>query len=249
MEKDLLKNILPDETADYLRKWDIWVIQGKKGYRFAVDSLIAASLADIPSRGKVADLGAGCGVISFIVARKSPNVEVYALELQPQLADRAERSARLNNLSDKVHVVLGSFKDVKRLFPAEAFSYVISNPPFWPLGRGRISPDRERAVAMSEVEGSVGDVIEAAYYLLPTKGTLGIIFCAERAPELFYLLRKGRFEPKRVVFVHPRLDEDAQFVFVESKKNARPGQCRVEPPLIIYSDGDYTEEMRRLIGV
>ncbi len=238
-----------NETVDHLRRWDVKVIQSIDGYRFAVDSLILAALADIPERGRVIDIGTGNGVVAFIVAKRFPQVEVVGLEVQPQMVERARRGVKVNGLEGRVEVVEGSFLDVRELFPPESFHYAISNPPFWPAGSGRPSPNRERAVATCEVCGSLQQLADAMGYLLPSRGRAGLIMCAERVGELLFALRKARLEPKRLRFVHPRLGEEAQFVFVEAVKNARPGGCRVEPPLVIYHGDAYTEEMKRLVGV
>ncbi len=240
----------PKETIDYLRKWDIRVVQSLDGYRFSVDSLILASLARLPARGRVMDLGSGNGVVSFIVAKREPELEVVGLEIQRQMVERAVRGARLNGLEGRVKFVEGSFRDVQRLFPPESFSYVISNPPFWRPGTGRRPPSHEVAVARQEIEGTLADVVGAARYLLPTKGRFGVIMCAERLTELVCLSAEAGLEPKRVVFVHPRASEPAQFVFMEAVKNARPGGLEVEPPLVIYDEeGRYTERMVELTGV
>ena len=238
------------ETVDYLRKWDLRVIQAEEGFRFAVDSLILAALADLPSRGRVMDLGSGNGVVSFIVARRRPQVEVVGLEIQPQMVERAKRGAVLNSLADRVSFVEGSYADVRRLFRPESFSYVISNPPYRERDAGRVPPNREEAIAKCEIEADLSHLVAAASYLLPTKGRFGVVFCAERVADLFWELKRASLEPKRAVFVHPRINEEAQFVFVEAVKNAKKGQLAVEAPLIIYDEhGRYTERMRELIGV
>ncbi len=250
MERSLLKDGSPEESIDYLRKWDLRVVQSVSGYRFAVDSLILPALATLPKGGRIADLGSGNGVVTFVAAKLSPGSQVVGVEVQEDMVKRAKKGALLNGLEGRVKFILGSYAKIDSLFPPESFDYVLSNPPYWPRGVGRRPPERERYLARHEVAATLDDLVRAASYLLPSKGRFGVIFCAERTPELLERLRANRLEPKRIRFVHPKQRSKAQFIFVESVKNAKPGQCDIESPLFIYDDsGVYTEEMEYLIGV
>lgn len=157
---------------------------------------------------------------------------------------------KLNRLEKRVSIVEGSFTNIKKLFAPESFSYVISNPPFWKAGSGRTSPDREKIIARTEVMGTIEELIEAASYLLPSKGRAGIIYAAERITDLLCAMRKEKIEPKRLVPIYPYPDEKAQFIFVEGVKNAKTGQCIVEPALILHEpSGEYTSLVKEMIGV
>ncbi len=250
MEKSSSLKIYPDETLDYLRKWDLKVIQGKRGYRFSIDSLLLAEFARLPERGVVCDLGAGCGVITMIVARKKPRLSVVGIDVQEVMIERAKRSAEINALSNRVCFVKANYKDVKDLFGAESFDYVITNPPYWKPGKGRMVKEREKAVARYELEADLNDLIKAIFYLLKYRRRCSIIYAAERTTDLISSLRHFSLEPKRIRFVHPYVDKKAQFVLVEAIKGGKEGTLDVEPPLVIYKEKNvYTKEVASMIGV
>ena len=57
-----------------------------------------------------------------------------------------------------------------------------------------------------------------------------------------------RLEPKRIKFVHPYIDREANMVLIEAVKGGRP-ECRVEKPIIVYeSKGVYTREIYDIYG-
>ena len=140
----------PDETLDVLFRRRLLLLQARKGYRCNVDSLLlAAHAAEVLRRrvsGKkwekekqprVADLGAGSGVVGFAVAldlRVADTTEadtdphgstddkadritdrttrVLSIERQASLASRCARNAALNGLGDRVTVWRGDVNDV-----------------------------------------------------------------------------------------------------------------------------------------
>ena len=55
-------------------------------------------------------------------------------------------------------------------------------------------------------------------------------------------------EPKRMKFVHPFADQEANMVLIEAFLGGRP-QMRVEPPVIVYqAPGVYSEEIYTIYG-
>jgi len=87
----------------------------------------------------VLDLGAGCGVVSVIIAALWRPREIVAIEIQPELAALAERNAALNQL-DSIRVINGDLRTRRSggLTPA-SFDVVVANPPYRRLRSGRQS--------------------------------------------------------------------------------------------------------------
>ncbi|MEO0278154.1 MAG: methyltransferase domain-containing protein [candidate division WOR-3 bacterium] len=241
--------VYDDEELTYLRAWNVSVIQRKSGYRFAVDSLLLAALSNIPKRGKLIDLGSGSGVLSFIVATRSPGIEVIGVELQDKLLSMAERGAILNGLADRVKFVKADLKDLKSIFAPGSFDYAISNPPYWHSKFARTINDEETLLARYEVATNMEEVVSVASYLLKNRGRLAVIYPAKRAVSLLATMRRERLEPKRMIIVHAYIDRKAEFVFVEALKGGKEG-LDIEPPLIIYSKKNlYREDFAKLVGI
>ena len=74
-----------------------------------------------------------------------------------------------------------------------------------------------------------------------------LVYPAERAVELFSVMRRHRLEPRRVRFVHSFTNAPATLVLAEGVKGARTG-LTVPPPLVIYhGEDEYTDEMAGLL--
>ncbi|MDA8339276.1 MAG: methyltransferase [Nitrospiraceae bacterium] len=96
-------------TLDTIR--DIQIYQNKNGYRFSVDALLLFSFINLPRVKKIADLGAGSGIIGILLAKKYPDAKITLIELQKSLARLAEKNVVLNNLDERVKVVIADVKE------------------------------------------------------------------------------------------------------------------------------------------
>ncbi|MFN3739397.1 MAG: tRNA1(Val) (adenine(37)-N6)-methyltransferase [Thermodesulfovibrionales bacterium] len=224
------------------------IYQNKKGYRFSVDSLLVFSFVNLSHAKKIADLGAGSGIIGLLLARRYKDSKVYLIELQKSLYENCKKNIEVNNLAERV-VALN--EDIRLIAKARAiqglednsFDLIVSNPPFRRLKTGRISPEDERALARHEITMELKDLLKASYRLLKAGGRVCFIYLPERLAEVLLTLRNTGLEPKRMRFVHSKFNEQARMVLIEAAKERKPG-ITVEKPFIIYNeDGTYTDEM------
>jgi tRNA1Val (adenine37-N6)-methyltransferase len=240
--------VQPDETLEPFGQGRLWVFQKKHGYRFSLDAVLLAGLTDLRTGGRVMDLGTGCGIVSLILACRFPHCSLVGVESQPALAALAERNVLLNGLTGHVEIMADEMQNLPQRFPGECFEVVVSNPPYRPLGSGRLNPEAERAIARHELHGSLELVAQSANYLLPTKGRLALIYPAWRLVHLCAQLRSLHLEPKTLRLIHSLPGEEARLVWVEARKGGGE-DLKVLPPLIVYqSPGCYTAEMEELFS-
>lgn len=248
-------------TLDSIR--DIRIYQNKNGYRFSVDALLLFSFINLPRVKKIADLGAGSGIIGILLAKKYQDAEVALIELQKSLARLAEKNIVLNNLDDRVKVIKANLKEFgvkslelknsnfselqthnSELITPNSFDLVISNPPFRKVKTGRLSIGDEKAIARHEIKLSLKDMVTAGSTLLKHHGRLCIIHLPERLTEIMDAMKENNLEPKRLRFIYSNVSTEAKMVLIESVKGGRTG-LKTEKPFLIYNeDGSYTDEMR-----
>jgi tRNA1Val (adenine37-N6)-methyltransferase len=236
----------PDETLDTIK--NIKLFQSKTGYRFSVDALLLESFIKTKRLNSGIELGTGSGIISILLAKRYKDVKITGVEIQKSLAERAKRNTELNKLDDRIDIVTEDIKDLRKIFPANRFDFVLSNPPFRKTRTGRMSNDSERATARHEMKIKLSELVGTASSLLKNRGRFYLIYHPFRLIELVSLLQKKHLEPKRMRFVHSKNGEEAKMVLIEAAKNAGPW-LKIEPSLYIYeADGGYTEAMKRIYG-
>ncbi len=239
--------IRPGERLDDLCRGGMRILQRPDGFLFGMDSvLLAAFAAQWAGHGRVADLGAGSGVLALLIAARADGASVDAVEIQPGVADMAARSVRLNGLDHRIHVHAMDYRDAPERLGHGRFGLVVSNPPYGRSGGTLKNPDASRRTARHEGEAGVAVLCEASFRLLQNGGRLCVVFPAPRLLELFDAMRAARIEPKRVRLVHPREGAAPNLALVQGAKAARPALHFLPPLFVRDCQGRETEELRRL---
>ena len=242
-ETDLL---LPGERIDDLQWKNLRVIQSPDAFRFGMDAVLLADFAQVRPRSRVCDLGTGTGILPLLLSGRAEGCVFDAVEIQPDAAQRAARSVRLNGLENRIAVHNRDLKEVRSFLPHAAFDLVICNPPYSPAQASLHSPVAALRAARQETECTLGDIAAAAAFLLRGRARFSLMLPAARLTDAFETLRLHRLEPKRLRFVHANAERPARLSLIEALLDVNPGLI-IEPPLIVKnSDGTDTAEIARI---
>lgn len=236
------------ERIDSLQRNGYQIIQHKDKFCFGMDAVLLSGFAKAMPEDHVLDLGTGSGIIPILMEAKTGAKHLTGLEIQPESADMARRSVLLNQLEDKIKIIDGDLKEADKLFALASFDVVTCNPPYMIASHGIQNPDSPKAIARHEILCTFEDVAMQASKLLKPGGNFYLVHRPFRLTEIISVLTKYRLEPKRIRFVHPYIDKDANMVLIEAN---RGGKARVtmEKPLIVYKEqGIYTNEIYEVYG-
>ena len=253
-----------NERIDDLERNGYGIIQRNDGFCFGMDAVLLSGFASVKTGGTAVDLGTGTGIIPILLEAKTKGAEFYGLEIQPEMAEMASRSVRLNALSDKVHIIEGDIKAVSAKAGDQdaenaAFTEVIaklkgrvdtvtSNPPYMKDSHGLKNPDDFKQISRHEVKCDLTDVCRAASLLLKNGGHFYMVHRPLRLPEIITKLKAVGLEPKRIKPVYPYVDREANMILIDAVKGARE-ECRFEKPVIVYKEpGVYTDEIYDIYG-
>ena len=131
----------------------------------------------------------------------------------------------------------------------DSIDTVTCNPPYFEdQPDSKKNPNQYLALARHELAVTLEQTIEQASGLLKMNGRVSYVHRPERLIEMIELMKKHRLEPKRVQFVYPKRNREANMVLVEAIKDGKPGGLRFMPPLFVYEEnGEYTEEVRKIV--
>lgn len=194
------------------------------------------------------DLGTGTGIIPLLMAAKTKISSIYGLEIQPESADMADRSVRVNHLEERIHIVTGDLKEAVSLFQAASFDVITCNPPYMVGRHGITNPDSAKAIARHEVLCTFEDVAAQTEKLLKPGGHFYLVHRPFRLSELIVTMHSHHLEPKRMQLVYPFVDKEPNMVLLEAVRGGRP-RMTVEKPLVVYdAPGKYKQEIYDIYG-
>lgn len=244
----MMINLLPDERIDDLERNGYKIIQSSERFCFGMDAVLLSGFAMVKEGEDVIDLGTGTGIIPILLEAKTNGRHFSALEIQKESADMARRSVEMNNLQEKINIVCGDIKEADRIFGKASFNVVTSNPPYMNDLHGIKNPDEEMAIARHEVKCTLDDVVKSAAALLKPKGRFYMVHRPHRLVEIINTFTRYKIEPKRIRFVHPYEDKEANMVLIEGLRGGK-SMIKVESPLIVYDkEGNYTREILKIYG-
>lgn len=237
------------ERIDDLQLHGLRIIQKEAGFRFGMDAVLLADFARVETSDRAADFGAGTGIIPLLLAGRSKGAHIDAFEIQPDMADMAARSVRLNGLVGRIDVHALPVEQADAVVAPGTLDVITCNPPYGQPGTTLHNPNGALSIARHQSSDGLRSWFKAAYRLLRGKGRFDIVYPAARMLEVMQLMDQCRITPKRFRLIYPKASKAANLVLIEGMKDAKP-MLHPEPPLIVYrEDGQMTPELLRIYHI
>ncbi len=205
-------------------------------YKFGTDAMLLAcfALACAPHAQRAADLGTGCGIIPVVWAQERPGLQIFAVEIQPQAAMLARKSAADSGFADRITVWEGDLRQLRQSdLPKRAAMQLVScNPPYFLPGSGYLAGHDGRRIARAEENCTVYDAAATAARLLNDGGWFCMIHRAERLTDALEAMRGAGVEPKRLQLVQTSPTKAPKLFLVGGRRSGKPG-LEVLPNLIL----------------
>lgn len=225
-----------DERIEELRG-GIKVIQNPQWFCYGTDAVMLADFAVVKPRDRLMDFCTGTAIVPLLLSARMKCANMTALEIQPEVADMAKRSVRMNGLEQQIDVQCGDLRQCRRLFGAESYDTVTCNPPYMRCETGKRNQNDSKTIACHEVCCTLENVLESAVFLLKTGGRFYMVHRPERLADIFYGMKQLRLEPKRLQFVHAAPETAPSLLLVEGQKGRKSGLI-IEKPILTKCAAD-----------
>ena len=212
--------------------------QPELGYCYNSDSIFLYDfISSFKPKGKVLDVGAGCGIIGLLVARDNKKVELEAVEKQDEFVEYATINARVNKIEYKIHK-----KNFLKLEEDVKYDYIISNPPFYHDGVTK-SQNESLFNARYNVNLPIDKFFKKVSKIL--KPNSHFIFCydASQFALICAELQSVNMRVVDVVFVHPKEDKAASLVMIHAR-NGSKSLMKIWPPFISFEGSEFSQKAK-----
>lgn len=215
-------------------------------FNFSLDSVLLPNFVTINKRvTKIMDIGCGNAPIPLILSTFS-NAKIYGVEIQKEVADLAKESVKINNLENRIEIINKDINEYYKELESDQFDIITCNPPYFKYNENsKLNISDYKKIARHEIMLDLNKLFIISKKLLKNNGKIAIVHRPERLSDIILEMKANNIEPKKIRFVHPREDEDANILLIEGTKNGKPG-IKILPPIYSHEkDGNYTKQISK----
>ena len=222
------------------------IVQDNEMFNFSLDSVLLPNFVTLNKKiTKILDIGCGNAPIPLILSTKT-DATIVGVEIQKEVFNLALESININNKKDQIQIINKDINDYYKEIETDSFDVITCNPPFFKyIESSNINNNDYKTIARHEVKLNLNQLFIIAKKLLKNNGVIAIVHRPERFVEIVEEMKKNNIEPKRVQFVYPKKNMEANIMLIEGSKNGKPG-LKILPPLYSHCDnGEYTDEIKK----
>jgi len=235
------------KVTNYLLGYkDLKIVQDNEMFNFSLDSVLLPNFVTINKNiNQILDIGCGNAPIPLILSTKT-TANITGVEIQKEVFDLAIESIKINNKQDQITIVNEDINEYYKEKETDSFDIITCNPPFFKyIETSNINKNDYKTIARHEVKLNLKELFTISKKLLKNNGVIAIVHRPERFVEIIEEMKKNNIEPKKVQFVYPKKNMDANIMLIEGSKNGNPG-LKILPPIYTHLDnGEYTEEIKK----
>jgi tRNA1Val (adenine37-N6)-methyltransferase len=222
---------------DYFCFKHFMIRQDRCAMKVGTDGALLGAWARVDGCRRILDVGTGTGLIALMLAQRSPEAFVDALDIDERTCRQAKENAEDSPFAERIRIHCASLSD----YASEAVSHydlVASNPPYFV--RSLKNPDPQRRIARHTDSLPPEILVREGKRLLNPGGRLAFILPAGREGEIKALAGENGLHVVRQTAVIPVSGSAAKRMLIEL--SASPAAfCRIDTLWIEKARGEYSQ--------
>ena len=235
------------EVTNYLLGYkDKYIVQNTQMFNFSLDSVLLPNFVTLNKNIKnILDIGCGNAPIPLILSTKT-NALITGVEIQKEVYDLAVKSVKINNLEKQINIINADINEIYNQFETESFDVITCNPPFFKVSaKSNLNKSDYKTIARHEIKLNLDDIFKISKKLLKNNGYVAIVHRPERLLDILNSMQKYNIEPKKIQFIYPKTNMEANILLVEGMKNGKKGLKVLNPIYTHLDNGEYTEQIKK----
>lgn len=235
-------------TKDYLLDKKVTIFQPIDGYRASTDAVLLSAMIDNSVKNaSILDVGSGTGAISLCLAQrlKNNNVKIRGIELQNQLCELSNLSAKENNFDFVQFFNIDIREKIKHQELAYcSFDIVITNPPY--SDHDMPSPNKSKASAHNHSVSNLTEWLNICLKMLKPYGKLYMVNRVEALPEICCSLQ-NKAGNLTIIPIHSKENQKAKRIIISAQKDSK-SPCNIVHNFITHNhEGNYTDNAQKIL--
>ncbi len=168
------------------------------------DGILLGSWAQLENATHALDIGTGTGLIALMLAQRSENLSVDAIEIDSPSYKEAHLNVMNSKFSDRVSVFHESIQNYSKICTKQ-YDLIVSNPPFFT--GGTMSINENKANVRHTVKLSHIDLLNSVKKLLSQNGFFDIILPYVEGMRFIEIAQHYNLYPHQIVEVKSRSEK------------------------------------------
>lgn len=235
------------KVTNYLLGYkDLKIVQDSDMFSFSLDSVLLPNFVTLNKKiTNILDIGCGNAPIPLILSTKT-NAKITGIEIQKSVYEMAVESIKINNKEDQIKIINDDINEFYKNEETDKYDVITCNPPFFKyIESSNINKNDYKTIARHEVKLNLDQLFTIARKLLKNNGVIAIVHRPERFLDVVMEMKNNNIEPKRVKFIYPKTNMEANIMLIEGTKNGNPG-LKILPPIYSHKEnGEYTDTVKK----
>lgn len=221
------------------------ILQSDTIMKVNTDGILLGAWTEVEEGTKILDIGTGTGLIALILAQRSTNTVIDAIEIDNEAFATAQRNVSNSPFSDRIQVIHQAVQTFV-LHADKRYDHIISNPPFFESNKTAVFS--KLASAKHTLHLSHEALLDAVVKVLTPSGHFDLILPYSEGLNLMELAKKYKLFPYKITEVIPKANKGVERLLIGLKFNFRE-DCLNEVLVLQQSHhaNDYTEEYKNLV--
>lgn len=229
-------------SVDYFQFKQFIVHHLHSTMKVGTDAVLLGTLSDLPTTGKILEVGAGTGVISLILAQRC-SAQITAIDIHQASVWEARANFNESPWTDRLKALMIPYQLYAKQGNPIQYDLIISNPPFFE--NDLKSRDENRNLARHNDHLSFRDFLLASRNFISEKGKLSLILPVTEGKLFIEEAKNFGFFLQKQIKIKPKPEKEANRLIL-SFGNQVMDEIQEESITIRNSDNSYTETYKIL---
>ena len=205
------------------------------GMKVGADGVTLGAWARVEDAQSVLDIGSGSGLISLMLAQRSDNAVIDAIDIDYSSVQQSQTNFSNSPWSSRLNVFHQSLQHFASS-TEKKYDLIVSNPPYFQ--NSLKAPDLKRSTARHTDTLPHSDLIDYSISLLNTHGNLCLILPVEEAIQCIQYAESKQYYCIEKVYVYPNPNTKAKRMLLKfsfEKKDCQTAEITIESERHIYT--------------
>lgn len=190
------------------------VYHDRCSHKVGTDSILLGSWVRTENAKKILDIGAGCGILSLMMAQRNNESLIYGIEIDKDSYEQAVENINNSNWKDRICLINTSLQEFNSYNCK--YDLIITNPPYFV--KSLHSPNKKRNQARHAQTLTLSEIINYCSSHLELNGKLALIIPIGNFQYLKDILAIQSMYIHRFAKVFPNYEKEAHRVLIECGK-------------------------------